>query len=375
MLCFAFTSRYGSAGMLPLYGACCFCACVYAWLRLATGLLISGSAFLLSDWLADSFYGNPTLAPLFKIYGCSVLVSAFSGVYEPILRIYNRFASIIVPQVLGGLTTLMIIGVYFYANRSYDLKIVIAAFTSGVLVQTVPPLVRALGLVWPSLSSIRVKEAALSLATYRTELTRCLFHSNLSGYLKFAISPGDLFLLGIFTTPRQVALYALAKQLTAPLAILQANIQTAITPEVTALTATGKFDQLKRLVRRYALSVFVLGGLMVVSILLVGRLFIFWLSQPEYVNALPVFYAVLVAAWAMLVLLVFRPLALSLDLLRWHNLAQLSSTLILLILIIAGGLSAMTLAYVHLAEILIFRILFSIPVWMRLRALARKRAG
>jgi len=64
--------------------------------------------------------------------------------------------------------------------------------------------------------------------------------NNLSGYLKFAINPGDLFFLGLFSSPTQVAFYGLAKQLTAPLALLQTNLQTAITPEITSLLTRAK---------------------------------------------------------------------------------------------------------------------------------------
>src|SRR2546423_4100928 len=123
----------GDAGALR--GLLLFCLGV----SLVTGLSIGGGVFVLSPWLAERLYQSPGLAPLFKIYGCTVLVSAFREVYEPILRIYDRFTSIVVPQVLGALTTLTILAAYFAAADAYDLKTVVAAFTFGGLVQTVPP--------------------------------------------------------------------------------------------------------------------------------------------------------------------------------------------------------------------------------------------
>jgi O-antigen/teichoic acid export membrane protein len=338
-------------------------------ISLASGLLISGGVFALSPWLASRFYHSQEIAPLFVIYGCSVLVSTFTEVYEPILRIYDRFTSIVVPQVLGSLTTFAILIAYFALSDGYNLKMVVAAFTIGVLVQTLPPLILALRLVWPSLSGFKARLAAQALAKHRRELKSCLFNSNLSGYLKFAFSPGDVFLLGLFSSPGQVALYGLAKQLTAPLALLQTNIQTAITPEITQLSARRKLVQLKRLVTRFVTSAFVLSSILTLSGVVLGRLLIVRLSRPEYAAALPVFYALLIVAWLMLIFLVFRPLALSLDLLRWYNLALLASAAILFLVIVIGRLDALTMAYVQVAGALLLRVLFNVPVWVRLREL------
>lgn len=346
-------------------------------ISLASGLLIYSVVVVLSPWLAERLYQNLGLAPLFNLYGCTILISAFTGVYEPILRIHNRFTSIVAPQVLGSLITLAILGVYFATipasdssiNGGYSLKAIVVAFVVGALVQTVPPFVQALRLVRPCLLGVKAKESVQALSSYRRVLTACFVNSNLSGYLKFATSPGDLFLLGLFSSPSQVALYGLAKQLTAPLALLQFNISTAITPEITSLFGKRKFEQLKRLVARYVASTLVLSSVLLVSALLLGRILIVRWVQPEYLAALPVFYALTVVVWLMLVFHVFRPVAMSLDLLRWHNLALLMSAGIVVLFIIVGRLNALTMACIQLAEVLILRSLFNVLVWIRLKRL------
>lgn len=336
---------------------------------LASGLFICLAVLLLSPWLATRFYETPELATLFSIYGLTVLVSGFSGVYEPVLRIYDRFAAIVIPQILGSLTTLTILVAYFTSlgRAAPDLRIVVAAFAVGVLVQTVPPLVKTLGLLRPFLARTEAAGDGHALTKYRGDLLRCLFNSNLSGYLKFAVNPGDIFLLGLFSSPTHVAIYGLARQLTSPLGLLQATIQTAITPEITTLFARLKLQQLRRLVARYVFSAFVFGGLMLVGALVLGRFLILHFFAAEYLAALPVFYCLIVAAWLLLVFLVFRPLALSLDLLRWHNLALLLSAVILVCLIVAGRLDALTMAYVQLGEAALLRAAFSLLVWRKLK--------
>ena len=352
-----------------LRGLLLFCLAIC----LASGLLIYVAVLILSPWLAAHVYSNPDLSQLFKIYGFTILVSAFSGVYEPLLRVYDRFSAIVIPQVLGNLITLTLLVVYFsrVGGVGHDLRFIVLAFAIGAMVQSVPPLVKALGLLRPFLGRTQSEEQGLT--KYRPDLIRCLVSSNLSGYLKFAINPGDVFLLGLFSSPAQVALYGLAKQLTSPLAILQTTIQTAITPEITALMAKLKLQQLQRLVARYVVSALLFGGLFLLGAVLLGRLLILHLFSAQYVAALPVFYCLIVAVWLLLVFLVFRPLAVSLDLLKWHNLALLTSTVIVIVLIVAGGLNALTMAYMQLAEAAILRHSFSLLVWKKLRGRAAAR--
>ncbi|HVF42012.1 MAG TPA: hypothetical protein VM936_03320 [Pyrinomonadaceae bacterium] len=343
-------------------------------LSLATGLLVCVGVFALSPWISERFYGGVELAPLFKIYACAALPYALREVYEPVLRIRDRFASVVVPQVLGGLATLAILAAHFASADAYDLRVVVAAFAAGVFVQTLPPLASALRLMRASLAGIEFSAAARGLGKYRRELTGCLFHSNVSGYLKFAVNPGDVFLLGLFSTPAQVALYGLARQLTAPLALLQTNAQTAVAPEVMSLVAARRFAQLRRLAGRYVSAATAVGVFAVACGLLLGRSAVEWLSRPEYAPALPVFYVLLFAAALMLAAVVFRPVSVGLDLMRWYNLGLLLSACAVFAFVLAGGMGARRMAYAQLAGALIVRVACNVPVWARLRALA-SRAG
>ena len=335
---------------------------------LASGLLIYGVVLVISSWLAGHLYSHASLSTLFNIYGCTLLVSAFSGVYEPILRIFDRFSAVVVPQILGSALTLLALSIYFATKpAAYDLRVVITALAVGLLVQVIPPFVKALLLVRPLLVPVKVSSIVPEQTKYRGEFFRCLFNSNLSGYLKFAIDPGDIFLLGVFSSPTQVALYGLAQRLVAPLTFLQTTIQTAVVPEITTLVAKLHLQQLQRLVARYVKSALAVGGLLLLGTLLLGRLLLLHFFSANYASALPVFYCLVIAAWLLLVLLVFRPLAVSLDLLKWHNLALFISAVVVAGLIIAGKLNALTMAYVQLAEAAILRLAFSILVWKRLR--------
>jgi len=338
---------------------------------LASGLLICSVVWILSPWLADQFYPGLALGPLFNIYACTILVSAFNGFYEPILRMHDRFTSIVVPQVLGSLCTLTILSVYFTAASGYDVKLIITAFAIGVLVQSIPPLVHALQIAKPHLMKRSTKAASRSSARLRTDLIRCLFNSNLSGYLRIGINPGDVFLLGLFSSPAQVALYGLAKQLTAPLSLLTTNTHTAIAPEITSLIAKRKFQQLQRFLVQYLVSALVLSLSLLLAAVLLGRVLL-GLFSPQYAAALPSFYLLMTVVAITLVFVAFRPLAVSLDLLKWHNLGLLLSSTAVIIFVFIGELSAFRMACIQLADTLIVRLLFNLLVWKRLRRHAKE---
>ncbi len=349
---------------------------------LASGILIYGGVLVLSPWLAGRLYPGLEMGPLFAIYGITILVSAFSGVYESILRIHDRFLSVVRPQVLGNLVTFVLLCIYFLTNlasglpgnAAYDLKVVVAVFTIGALVQTLPPFVQALRLVKAILVGVKAREAINALRSYRRALTACFLNSNLSNYLKFATSPGDIFILGIFSSPTQLAFYGLAKQLTAPLALLLVNVQTSITPEITTLVARKQFEQLRRLVVSSVWSTLVVGTLLLAGCLMLGHLLLLWWVPPAYLAALPVFYVIATVVWLMLVFLAFRPVAVSLDLLKWHNLALFVSACLVGVLIVAGRVNALTMAYVQLAEILVLRSMFNVLIWTRLKQLTARTA-
>jgi O-antigen/teichoic acid export membrane protein len=344
---------------------------------LASALLIYGGVLILSSVFADRFYPNLALTPLFRIYGFTILFSSFSGIYEPVLRLHNHFSSIVAPQVLGSLLTLALLCIYFAgasasihsANRNYNLEVIVAAFAAGALIQSMLPLIKALRVLRPFLSLKTIRESLRELAPYRRPIVSCLMNSNLSGYLKFAISPGDVFLLGLFSTPTQLALFGLAKQLTAPLAFLQTNIQTAVTPEISALVARGRFEQVRRLVTHYLTRSLILGAILLAGVVALGRFLILNFLRPEYASALPIFYLLAVAGWLMLAFLVFRPLALNLEILQWHNLALLISSSVVICLIIADSLNAMSMACIQLAEVLLLRSLLGVFISRRLSRL------
>ncbi|MEQ8997778.1 MAG: lipopolysaccharide biosynthesis protein [Coleofasciculus sp. B1-GNL1-01] len=339
-------------------------------LSLVVGFAIAGGIFILSPWIAQHFYADADLALPFRIYASTALIAAFSGFYTSILRLHDDFAAIVIPQTLGAAMMLAVLGIYLYSTDNYRLEFVVTACALGVFIQTVLPFVKAMGVVRPYLFSISPMTLFRALQPYRRELVSTLFQTNLIGYLKLASDSGGLFLLGILASPQQVALYGIAQQLTKPLLILQNNIQTAITPEVTSLLAKGKVEQLYRLVKGFVSLALIIGGIAVIFALLLSQSVILWITQPQYLEALPTFSVLIIAVYLTCISLIFYPLAVSLDQLQKRNLV-VAMKLLYLGVAVSIGLNAVRLSFVQLIGALSTRLLVDIPLLIRLRKMTK----
>jgi O-antigen/teichoic acid export membrane protein len=342
-------------------------------LCLIVGISISVTVFLSADFIARRVYHNPDLAQLLRVYAGTVLLSSFSGFYDPLLRVHDRFLNLIIPRLLGRILTVTVFAIYFIQGRFLYLSLVVIVLAAGVIVQTGPPLIYALRLVRPFLAIRGWKSLPGALAPHRREVFRTMWHVNVGGYLKLVFSPGDIFLLGLLSSPSQVALYGLAKQLISPFTTLQNNTQAAITPEISSLWAAKEIRRMKDLAFRYVKWATLVSTVFVGASFFFGRPLIAWLARPEYLPALPVFYVMLIIVWLTLISLMAYPLGLSLDLLKWYNLAQLLNIIVLIAFLMARPLEALGMAYVQLIGILILTVAFSLPVGIKLCLLAQHR--
>lgn len=342
---------------------------------LGLGLLVGGGMLLVAPWMASFFYDDPALASLFRVYAGAVVFSAFTGFYTPILRIHDRFSSIIIPQVLGNAVTLCALLVYILGLGGRALDVIVMAFAAGLVLQAVPPLVMALRLTAPYLRRPSGGRGAWqALAPYKRELKSTLYQTNIAGYLKLGSEQGGAFLLGVLSTPEQVALYGIARQFSKPLAMLQGNIQTAITPEVFTLYAKDKKRQLYALVKRFVTGKLVLGGLALGAAFLLARPLILLIAKPEYLAAIPVFYVFVTTVYVTFVALTFYPLTVAMGRLKRRNLF-VAARFVYLGVAAALGLDALRLSAAQLAGSLTTRLGADLFVFGALRDAAGEEEG
>lgn len=335
----------------------------------AFGVLIGVGGLLGASWIAHAFYEDAAMAPLFKAYAAVMLFRPFQDVYVPLLRLSNRFAVLVVPQVFGRVITLILLGVYFYAVDRYALVEVVGILVLGEALQAIPPLLIAGRQVWPLLRHRGGLTARAAWRQHWRAFAGTLFQTNVVGYLKLAAEDGGLFLLGIIAGPSQVALYGIARQLSKPLSLLQRNVQAAIAPEVVRLWARRELARLHRLVGKLTRAGLLGGGVLLVLVVMLARPVLLWVATPAYLEALPVFYVFFATYYVTFVSLVYYPLALCMGALGRRNLV-VAVRLVYLGGAIALGLNALSLAAAQLGGALTTRLFNDLPLLRRLGRLA-----
>ena len=342
-------------------------------ISMVVGILLGLGVYAMAPWIAERFYQAPCLVNSFRIYAIAVLVSSLGGISVPVLRLHDHFATIAASQILAGGFTLTAFAIYFYNVGNYQLEHIVAIFGLGIIIQTAFPLIQVARVVSPYMRAANGSNCLRSLGQYRRKIVSTLFQTNLVGYLKLISTPGDVFLLGILSTPVQVALYGLAQQLVGIFHVFSNNIQNAITPEVMALAARRQLFLLRSFIRNYMMLTLIAGGIFAVVLFFMASPLLVWISKPQYLKAVPVFNILIIVACIGLSLVIFYPLGLSMDLIRWHNYAQIVNIVILAVIIAVLDLNANKMAWIQLAGIIVYIFIFVIPVWNRLGSFAGKK--
>jgi O-antigen/teichoic acid export membrane protein len=339
------------------------------------GGVVAGGIFFTSEWIAKSFYEDANLSSGFRIYAAGVVFAAFSGFYRPILRLRDRFSLLIVPQVLGQFVTLVFLGVYLLGVGGRQFNLIIAAFAGGMLIRSLVPLVAALRLSAPHLSGWwKLRDEWKALSPYRQELVATLWQTNLAGYLKLGSQQGGGFLLGVLSTPRQVALYGIARQLARPLKVLQNNVQTAIAPEIFTLHAESEMSKLYSFTKGFLKAKAVVGGMALVAAFFLARPAVLLIAQPEYLEAVPVFWAMVSVTFVTFVTLTLYPLTVAMGKLTRRNLCMGAR-----FVYIGGaatlGLDAFKMAVAQFAGALTTAAGADVPTFLQLKHAAKAGRG
>lgn len=329
-------------------------------------VVLAGGSMLAAPVISRVLYSDPSLTPMLRIYAIAIFLLVFEEVYATLLRLSDRFAAIVVPQVMGRAASLGLLGTYLLTRSDYDLSVVMSCLVVGAAVQTVPPMVMSAEGVVRAFRRGREESVWTVLRRRRRQFGATLFQTNILGYLKLASDSGGMFLLGVLASPVQVAYFNVAQQLTRPLVVLQQNIGAAIAPEVMKLWAQRRFDELYALTRRLTRAIAGGGLIFVLIAFLVARPLLLTISTPDYLPALKVFYVMLLAVYLTFVSLVFFRLALCMDELPKRNLI-VGIRLIYLAVASTLGLTAFRLGLVHLLGSATTRVFNDMPLFRKLK--------
>ncbi len=325
-------------------------------ISLIIGTVISVGIYFFAHWISLNFYHNDEYEALLKVYAMAAFFSAFDGFSSSLLRLADRFLSVVLPQILGALITLIFLLAYFYGTTTYSLNEIITYITIGTLVASILPLMNAVRINWNLLMyKTSSRDVLTALKNNWKSIQSTLVQTNITAYLKLGADTGGLFLLGIISSPSQVALYSVAQQLLRPITLIQNSIQPAIMPEMMSLWAASEFLKLYQLVKKYTL-VSLLGGIfLAVIIVLLAKPVLLIITSREYIAALPVIYILLANAVLGIISTAYYPLALSMNKLWKRNLI-VSARFVYLGIAIVYGLNTVTLAISQFAGSLTVRL-------------------
>lgn len=321
---------------------------IAAVLSVTQGIVLTAALYLGAPVLAEWIYGDPRLAPLFRTYAVAALFLSMTGFYTSILRVHDRFSVLAGARVLGSAAMLAYLVVYLLVLDGRDLSTVMNAFVLGIAIHCGIPTFLAYKEVHEHRRPSAGNSGLSALRPYGRELRSTLLQANLRGYLKLGSRQGGAVLLGILSTPTQVAWYGVAQQLVRPLGVLQDNVQDAIMPELLRLEARGEHRRLHRLTRLLTGSTLIVGGGIAAVGLLAASPILEIVTRSEYLASIPTFRLMILASYLSLAFLAFYPLALACGALRRRNV--MAALRLLYLGIAAGfGLTAFRLAVVELA--------------------------
>lgn len=341
-------------------------------LCLAVGIVTCCGVFFTANWFSEKFYHDPTLSHAFRIYAPTMLFLSFQGYYATILRLHDRFSAVVIPQVIGVSVTFILLLIYIFLwERGIRLEGIVLIYTIGAIVRSLIPLVISLRESLFAMNGLWRQGIFNSLKPYRTQLLSNLFHTNLVGYLKIASDTGGFFLLGILSTPSQMAYFGIAKQLATLLKMIKNNFQNAIAPEITYLWSESHLSQLFSLLKRIVLHSTVWGGLFILPILIFIKPLLLLITTNDYFNAIPTIYLLIVATYINFITTAFYPLTVAMDYMPRRNFV-VSFRLLFLGLGIFYGLNAIVLALVHVTGVIFIRIFADFPLMCRLKQATHK---
>lgn len=309
-----------------------------------TSLLAFGALALLAPLGAKYFAKDAALAPLFMVYGLSILANITTETATGVLQVTNHFRS----QALINLAQSVVVAVLvlLIAARGASLELVLLAYLAGKVVMGLGPILvafywlpRALGAGW--------WRADLKLLPPWRELTKFAISTNFSGTINVFARDSEVQWVGFFFDNTVAGYYKTALAII-NLVVMPINPFIGTTyPEITRAIASKQWARLRKLLRRVTLIASAWTGAVAFGLLLLGRQVLFntWtlfghpfhIYSSSFLPAFDVLLVVLVGYGAANILFWNRPLLLAqgmagyaLKVSFWSMLGKVALALILL---------------------------------------------
>lgn len=178
-------------------------------------------------------------------YAVASSITYFNSISRGMLRLYYRFRiSSFIEIVMDTVETVVVGTVVFFYPKNIAVffpAIIVVRFVNAFICNFIAFM--ELKNEWKH--HVGVSTAILS--DDRSVIQRFVLGNSLGNTLKTVISQGDVLLLGLLTSPQQVAYYAIAKKLAYSILTLTDPLTSSIYPQLAKLLADRKFNEVKRM--------------------------------------------------------------------------------------------------------------------------------
>jgi O-antigen/teichoic acid export membrane protein len=203
---------------------------------------------MLSGWAASAFAKNPDFVILFRFAALTTLFGAGRESLLGILQVNRDFHILSVVQVGCKLASLCGIAVVYLTGRG--LPAVVAVVLAAEALTAVLMWVFGLRAARAVLHARWVKAPLAALGELGRDMRHFAIMTNVNGTLKLAMSEGDVLVLGLLSSPTEVAFFKLAKSIAAVVYLPMMPLVNATYPELSSAAASGAWNDFSRIMRR-----------------------------------------------------------------------------------------------------------------------------
>jgi len=219
-------------------------------------------AFGVGEWVSEQVFKSVAMSQVMGLAAVWVIIITFQSLMA---EVYRGFHDIRLATIFGGLTTSVLVMLLFLglwllqgqSNLDQIMVLTVGAGLSSVLISS--------ALLWNKLKVLPNEESSLTIK----EILKISWSFGVTNITLFILVQADLWIMGVFRSPEEVAIYGAASR-TVALVVMPLLIVNAVVPPLIAeMYAQGKVKELETTLR----SVATLAG---IPSLLILVLFVFF---------------------------------------------------------------------------------------------------
>ncbi len=237
----------------------------------------------LGGWLAEHLFGTLALAALMPQIGFLAFVALLRGIVSEIFRGFHelRFAVLFGGLLTSFLTAAALTLLWIFQGSSNISQVMQVTMTSASLV-----LIIAIVFFIKKLRAIEYNQTEnASISNAFKELLSVSWAMWLIGILLLILSNADLWIVSIFGSENDVALYGLAARLTVIMTVFHSISIAVIQPIISELHAKGNMAKLEKVLRSVTTLTFVAALFITVIIIFTASNFLSIVYGQYYIHA------------------------------------------------------------------------------------------